>query len=597
MTFRRNILIAILLALLTPMALSLLSGCDSKPDAPDFNNPFDPNGPYGGDPFELIAALGDTSITLIWNNIQGFDLATYEVLHSLSFFGEFFSIGTIEIPDQEDANFIYADPDPTTSHYFKIQAYDSQGNFTLTSYITPVVATTLARVVIDEGGTQAASRHINIRINVTSGDSLRISQAGHPESETVLPADDTGAPVLLAWDLGAVSSNDTTLTINVAVQNNSSLGDTNKVVLDVNFSPTFALSQGGNRVAELYPPFTIKSDGVLSMRFADTLENLDDQPWIDGTDTYSDYLLVDTANPQTIHAEFLGDFGFSAFRQFVVSPDILTEVSFHLNLTPDHISDTTVVEAISDANATLMRFSESLDFTTIPWVAYSDTSTITLSPGPGEKTIYAQFRNDFADSPILTDYVIHLTQPVEVAITAPSENDLLLGGGFLRVQGTATAPSGIALVDSVRFDGGDGFVAVEGTNNWTIMWQVPQFDEDTDLTIRARAWSGGESATATMNVVVSQLIVGINSPADGDTVFSNTDVEVSGFAFPATGGAAVDSVTVGIGGEVGLAVGTEAWSFGWHVGAVDEITEVVVEATAFAGINQHSTQTTIKIGP
>ena len=597
MSFRRIIIVTILMSLVIPITLSLLSGCDSTPDTPEFNNPFDPNGPTEGDPFELVATLGDTSVSLIWNNIHGYDLVSYEVLHSLNFFGDFFSIGTVEATDLEVMNFIYQDPDPTSNHYFVIQAYDSYGNFTATSHIVPASVTTLARVVVNEGGGSVSSRNINIRINVTSGDSLRISQTGHPDSEVVLPADDTGDPVFLPWDLGTADSNDTTLTINVVVQNNSNLGDTNKVELDVNFSPTFGLIQGGTKVARINPTLVIGEDGVVSMRFADNQEDLADLPWIPATDEYSQYELEDSVNPQSIHAEFLGDFGFSNFRQLNVTPDLLTEVSFSLNLPPDHISDVSTVEAHNNANATLMRFNESLDFTNTPWIAYSDTTTITLSPEPGEKTIYAQFRNDFADSPIMTDYVIHLIQPVEVAITAPAENDFLMGGTTLRVQGTATSPSGIAPVDSVKFDGGDGFVPVVGTDNWSVMWEIPRFDIDTDLIIRARAWADGDSVTTIMNTVVTQLVVGVSIPAEGDTVISDTDVEISGFAFPATGGAAIDSVTVFVDGIYGLAEGVGPWTFDWHVGVVDEVAEVLVWATVYAGDTQFSTSNPISVGP
>ena len=597
MSLRRTIIVTILLSLLIPTALSLLSGCDSTPDEPEFNNPFDPNGPNAGDPFELVATLGDTNITLLWNNIHGYDLVSYEVMHSLNFFENFFSIGTVEVPTLDIVNFTYQDPDPTSSHYFKIQAYDSQGNFTLTSHIVPASATTTARVVIGDGSNQIESRQINIRINVTNGDSLRISQSGHPDSEVVLPADESGDPTFLPWDLGPVDSNDTTLTILVMVQNGASLGDTSIVDLDVNFSPTLGLVQGGTKVAQLYPPLKMDTEGVVSMRFADSLENLENSSWVDPAPTYDQYQLVDTANPQGIHAEFLSDFGFSIFRLLTVRADLLTDVSFSLNLPADHITDVSTVQGICDANATLMRFNESLDFTSTPWITYSDTTTITISPEPGEKTIYAQFRNDFADSPILTDYVIHLVQPVEVAITAPAENDILNGGTILRIQGTATAPSGTAPVDLVMFDGGEGFIAATGTSNWSYMWEIPRFDADTNLTIRARAWAGDDSVTTTMNVVVSQLVIGINSPAEGDTVVSDTDVEISGFAFPVTGGAAIDSVVVEVDGVRGVAEGTQAWSFDWRVGVFEEVTEVVIGAVVYAGGGEHPTTQTIVVTP
>ena len=597
MSLRRTIIIAILLALMIPTALVLLSGCESKPAAPDFNNPFDPDGPNGGDPFELVATLGDTTITLIWNNLDGYDLATYEVMHSNNYFGDFFSIGTVEASDLPIATFTYLDPDPTAYHYFLIQAYDTHGNFTQTSHIVPTSITTLARVVVGNGSGQVESRYINIRINVTSGDSLRISQSGHPDTEEVIAADDTGAPVTLPWDLGPVDSNDTTLTINVVVQNNTNLGDTNSVELDVNFTPTFGLSQGGASVAQIFPPLSIGTEGVASMRFADTEENLDTQPWMDAAPEYSGFELANTVNTQAINAEFLGDFGFSIFRQLNVQADLMTDATFSLILPSDHISDVSTIKGICNANATQMRFNESLDFTSTPWVAYEDTATIVLSSEPGEKTVYAQFRNEFADSPIFTDYVVHLLQSVEVAISAPSASDLVPGGHIFNVLGTATSPSATNPVTLVKFDGGDGFIDVEGTENWSVSWDVPRFDIDTNLTIRARAWAGDDSVTTTMDVIVTQLVVGISSPAAGDTLTSGADVEISGYAFAATGGAAVDSVVVEIDGESGLAVGTGPWAFDWVVASVPEETEMTINATVYAGSTQHTAHSSVLVVP
>ncbi len=597
MSLRRTLIIAFLLALLIPTSLAILSGCDSTPEAPVYDNPFDPDGANGGDPFDLIATLGDTNITLVWNNIADYDLASYKVLHSLSYQGEFSELGIVEVPELAVATFNYEDPDPTSTHYFKIQAYDSQGYYTLTSHIVPASATTLARVVIDEGSGKLESRHINIRINVTTGDSLRINQSGHPDSEVVLAADDTGAPVSLPWDLGLVDSNDTTLTISVAVQNGNTLGEANDVELDVDFTPTLTLSQGGTKVAHLFPPLTISSDAVIAMRFSDTSEGLAELPWLAGGTEYAGFELANTVNRQFIFAEFLSDFGFSFTRQLYVKADLMDDATFSLVLSSDHISEVRTIKALSNANATQMRFNESLDFTNTPWVAYSDTTTIILSPESGEKTIYAQYRNDFADSPIYTDYVVHLLQPVEVSITAPFEGDFVPGGQVFQILGTALSPSAIDTVTLVEFDGGDGFVDVVGTENWAVAWDVPRFEADTDFTIRARAWAGTESMTTTMNVVVTQLVVGITTPAEGDTLVSGSNVEISGVAFASAMGAAVDSVVVEIDGDSGVAEGTGPWTYDWVVGAVAEETEVLVFATVFAGSTQQSTQTQILITP
>jgi Bacterial Ig domain len=597
MSYRRTLSIVFLLAVLVPSALSLLTGCDSKPAAPRFNNPFDPEGTDSGDPFNLTATLGDTSITLIWDQVQGYNLSRYDVMHSLQYDVGFFPVGSVEATDQSSLLFKYLNPQPTTRHFFKIQAYDNRGSFTLMSHIVPTTVATLARVVVNDGSTLVSSRHITLGISVSSGDSLRISQSGHPDSEIVLAADESGTPVTLPWDLGAADSNDTTMVVNVVVQNGSLLGMTNAVEMDLDFHPQLALVGGGTAVALLNPFLLMETTGLDSMRFAANPQDLSEMPWLAGAEYYAGHQLIDSANPQTIHAEFLGDFGFSTFDEITVTPDLLTDVGFYLALPQDHISDQTTLKANCDARATFMRFSESLDFSDTPWQVYRDSVDIVISPEPGQKIIYAQYRNDFAESPILTDYVIYLLQPVEVAITAPSDGNVVRGGSVLRVQGTATAPSGTAAVDSVKFDGGSGFLPVEGTNNWHHSWEIPRFSTDTDFVIRARAWSDDDSTTTHINVTVTQLAVTITSPLEGAEVVGDTDVLVAGVAAPVLGGAPIDSVTITIDGQTQLADGTDSWSFDWHPAAVDEVTEETITATVYALTDQHSTTVNVSIVP
>ena len=594
---RRAIVLAFLLALVSITLVSVLTGCDSTPEKPVYDNPFDPNGPNGGDPYDLTATLGDTTITLSWIQPQGFGITNFDVLHSTSLVEEFFSIGVVDVTDEDRGIFAYVNPEPTTTHYFKIQAIDDLGNISGVSYIVPASAQVLARVVIGNGNKLAVTRNTSLNITVTDGDSLRISQTGHEDSELVMAADVSGTPSIVPWDLGSADSNDTILTMNVVVQFGNNLGDTNKVELELDFTPRLALAQGGIRVASLIPALTIEPEGLVFMRFASALEDLADLPWLPGSSTYDEYHLVDTANPQTIYAEFLGDFGFSNFQQLIVRPDLLLDPTFALVLPPNHISDDITIKGISNANATLMRFGESLDFSSIPWIAYSDTTFITLTPEPGEKVIYAQYRNDFADSPILTDYVIHINQPVDVVITAPAEGNLVNGGTFLLVQGTSTSPSGSIPVDLVKFDGGDGFVDVEGTDNWSFNWEIPRFDLDTDLTIRARAWAGDDSVTTSMSLIVTQLMLGITSPDEGDTVISDTVVEISGFALAATGGPALDSVVVTIDGVEMIAEGTGAWTVDWHPAEVIDEREVEVLATVYAGTTNYTITTTLLLIP
>ncbi len=588
MNMRRAFVLATLLAMVSIIALSFLAGCDSTPETPDFENPFDPNASNGGDPFELTATMGDSSVTLMWNQLQDFDISSYVVLHSMSIFDQFFSIGSVEATTQDIIQFEYDNPEPTATHYFKIQAFNSAGEFSGASHITPTSVDVLAMVQVNDGSRDVPSRNISLSISVTDGDSLRISQDGHPESEVVLPADISGTATELAWDLGSATSNDTTMTISVVVQFGVNLGDTNKVVISPQFSPRHLLHRGGTKAASLNPLLDIVSDGVVFMRFANEIEDLPNLRWEPGADTFSDFFLVDSANSQFIYAEYMGDFGFSVTKSLPVTPDLLTAPEFSLDLPADHITDEIVVTTFSNAVALQMRFAETLDFASVPWVDYSDTSSVTLTSTPGQKSIYAQYRNDFADSPILTDYVIYLSQPLNVAINAPTEGNLVMGGTVLGVLGTAAIPSGSAVIDSVKFDGGSVFEHVTGTENWTYDWTIPRYDADTDLIVRARAWAGEDSVTTSLSLTVTQILLDISSHADGDTLTSDTDVTLSGSSSPPTEGTEISSVTVTIDGDTQLADGTTSWSYDWHPDLVVDEEEIAITVTANAGNYSYS---------
>lgn len=500
MSIRR---IPVFIFLLAAAGLILLAGCETKPTAPTFDNPFDVDSPAGGDPFNLLATYSSGKITLIWTHPADYGIITYEVLHSPTYFGEYFSIGSVEAPASGNALFTYEDVTPTSNHYFKVQGFDEAGGFTATSTIAPTSLTTPALVVVgDDGSRTTASRHIVLNITVSQGDSLRLSQRGVPDSELVIAAGDSMVPVAVPWDLGEVDSSDTTLTVAVVPQMSTSLGDTNKVILDVDFDPALTLPAGGTRIASLTPTVAIDTTGLVSMRFAHTLEDLAVADWVPAAPTAAPLTLEDTAAPQDIHAEFLGDFGFSVTALLQVSADVLLDPGFYLALPEDHITEQNTILGICDANATQMRFAESLDFLGVSWQAYSDTAEITLSEGAGRKVIYGQFRNDFAQSAIFTDYAIYLSQPLAIDIIAPAQGDTLTAGTALLVQGLTTAPSGTAPVDSVKFDGGEGWEEAIGTTSWRYFWTAPTVEAAAAVVLRARAWADGDSVTTQVGITV-----------------------------------------------------------------------------------------------
>jgi hypothetical protein len=283
----------------------------------------------------------------------------------------------------------------------------------------------------------------------------------------------------------------------------SALSDTAVLALNVNFAPDFSVPGNPDAVATRNLDLVIPATGVVEMRFADSEENLALQAWTPA-DTTASFELADTANPQIVWGEFVGDFGFNAITSLEITPDLLDQVGFSFDVGDDHLTDESLITVLADAAATEMRISESLDFSGAAWVPYAEEVKIFLGAVPGRRNFYCQFRNDWAQSDILTDYVIYLTQPLEVAITAPEEGDLIPSGLSLLVRGTSIAAAGTAVVDSVKFDAGDGagFLRADGTENWTFNWSIPAVVEETPRVIRARAWADGDSVTTSMSVTL-----------------------------------------------------------------------------------------------
>ena len=173
---RRLVTIALVLALGVPTLFSLLPGCESTPAEPEYNNSFDPQGPNAGDPLMLTAtAQDDATIDLAWNQPQDMGITKYGLSSSPN--GE---SGWSDLGDQIDqtsnptASYTYADPDPTSTYWFRVQAF-TDTEFSITSYATPDSATTPPRVVIGDGSGTTATRFIDLQIRVLQGDQVRIA--------------------------------------------------------------------------------------------------------------------------------------------------------------------------------------------------------------------------------------------------------------------------------------------------------------------------------------------------------------------------------------------------------------------------------------
>ena len=583
--------IAFVLALGLPVVFSLLPGCESTPSEPVFDNPFDPLGQDAGDPLQLqAAAIDDTTINITWNQPQGLGITKYIISRSAYRDSSYSQLGEMDHTTDPTSSYTYNNPDPTSTHWFRIQAL-TDTDFSLTSYATPDSATTGPRVIVGSGLGHTATRFTNLEITTTEGDQLRIAlDPSFTDSLRIVPTGAPGVPINLTYDLGTATGNNEIKTLYVVAFGDGFESVPSVQDIRVDFEPAFTVVGNPATLATRTVDLAVPTEGVLNMRFFPEWADTATTPWVPVSDTYTGYQLSDSANPQFIRAQFQGDFGFNILVERKVTPDLLTAATFRLDLAEDHVTDQSSVFGLSSAVATGMRYSESADFTGAPWLAYDDTVRIDLSGEPGHKVIYVQYLNDWTQSGTLTDYVIHVIQPAEVSFWAPLENDVVMGGSVFQVRGASTVGSEAGSVYIVKFDPGDGngFVDVTGTETWSHLWDVPYFPADTPLTLRAQAWYGPspdslQTVTTAITVTVTQLVVTIVSPMDGANLAGNKQANFTGTASGVLNGAPLDSVTIDIGADHFPASGTSNWSAEWIAPLWDADSTLTLATTAWAG--------------
>ncbi len=591
MTLRRFKIIAFVLALGIPAVFSLLPGCENTPSEPVFDNPFDPLGPDGGDPLQAQAdAINDTTINITWNQPQDMGITKYFISRSAFRDSGYSQLGEEDHTTTPTSTFSYDNPDPTSTHWFLVQAFTNT-DFSITSYATPDSATTGPRVIVGSGLGHTATRFTNLEITVTEGDQLRIAlDPSFTDFLRIVPAGAPGVPTNLTYDLGPAAGNNEIKTLYVVAFADGFESVPSVQNIRVAFEPAFTVVGDPKTLATRTVDLTIPTAGVLNMRFLADLADTATTPWIPVSDSYEDYELIDSANPQVILGQFQGNFGFNSLVEHKVTPDLLTEVTFRLDLAEDHVTDQSTVAGLSSAVATHLRYSESADFTSAPWLAYNATIQIDLSPEPGHKVIYVQYLNDWTQSGTLTDYVIHVIQPAEVSFWAPLDGDVIMGGSVFQARGASAAGSAAGSVFLVKFDPGDGtgFVDVTGTETWSHMWVVPRFTADTPVTLRAQAWYGPspdslQTITTAITVTVTQLAVTITNPLAGADLTGNKPVNFTGTAAGILGGAPLDSVTIDIGDDHFPASGTSNWSAEWTAPLWDADSTLTLAATVWAG--------------
>ncbi|MFH1844104.1 MAG: hypothetical protein ABIF77_12935 [bacterium] len=578
--------IAILLLTILGLALSLALGCAGRPDDPSLDNPFDPEGPSGGDPFQLSARKIGNTVSLSWIAPDHPDIAKYNILHSLENGG----FSAIDTAAGGNNSYIHRTPAANLTNYYKVQAVNSAGETTNISRVTADSVRTPPYLEINEGLSSTASRFVTLTIGTRVGDTVWIADNADFADSTELAATPGDTTITLDWELTLVQdefgqpadSNDVYKYVYLQVFDGDEASPVAVDSVKIDFEPRITIAGNPATVASNIVDLEIDNSGVDSMRLAASAEELATALWLAGADSYPGFVLGDDLGPFFVFGEFLGDFGFTSSGFLQVIPDDLQAASFVI-ADDAEFTDDALVEIHSDAVATQMRFSESPDLSDAVWIDYADTTSLTLSEGGGVKPVYGQFRNHWADSAVLIDWITFIQQDLDVTFIAPTDNAVIRGGVPFTVAGISTAASGSPAVDQVEVDLGDGWITASGTETWSTLWNVPTVTTDSMVTLRARATADTVMATTLITVIITQLQIKILGPTEGAEVSGGVPTMVNGTATPATNGSLLDLVELDLGNGWATASGLAEWSLEWIVPTASDTTEVTIYARVWAG--------------
>jgi hypothetical protein len=574
------------------LTAALLSGCSQSPEEPVFANPFEPGAPGSGDPFNLRAVYGAGRVTLTWNPLDGHGIATYVV--TWIFEGNAYELDHLE-PIAGPMNYIVQDPVPNITNYYRIRALDAFGRAAAVSHVVPAAVQVPPIIRLSSGQTQVRTRFPDVVVRAAAGDYAQLDLRNDFANALQVDITDSVA-VFPSFDLGPRPSASArcTLYARAAFDLGGDLppmwSPTDQLVLTIQFSPTIIRPDTSTTVALPLTDLVVSNGavGVQSMRFANTADDLQTAPWLPGAPVVVDVPLLDTPQPQTVHAEFRSEFGFTHPTTLNLRADDLTGATFRLVLPANRVATTPLVPIRNQARATEMRISQDPGFADAPWIPYTRETEIFIAGEPGLHQVFAWFRNHWFESAILVDHVILSGASLEVAFLHPTAGQVVRGGTTLTVTGTAATFDGAYPLTLVEVHTGDGWQPAAGTDLWSASWTVPRLTADTEVQIGARATatgSGGDTHTGVtwIAVLVSQLAVRITSPVAEAAVPRGGALTIAGTAAPFAGGAPLDSVVVAVpDGRLAADLPLATWSVDWDVPLEAELGPALLTAWAYA---------------
>jgi len=596
-----------LLVILSLLVGAVFLGCEATEESA-LDNPLDPRNPSSRDPFGLVAIHADGMVTLSWTLPAGPAIA--EVVIESIVNNQPSDLDTVAA---DVTTYIDTSPRGNTENMYRLRAQDANGMAAQTSqvvaatvFVPPLIDIPLATANAAGGVTISRSVH-DIEILAVAGDLVQLDTM--PDFSTTEPLDRTDDVVVYS-QFGirkrrqeGVALADRQLYVRAGFESSGG-GDPIWSSVD-SLKVTMELIRGLNKAgggATVARPFvdlnlTSSGAGIDSVRFATSEEGLASAPWLAPAASFHDVPLEDTAAPQAIIAEFASGFGDVVRSEpLPLRGDPLTSAAIGLQLPPSGLVEGQLLRLIPRAIATEMRLSTYPDFRDGPWRAFADTVDLVIPRAGGELTIYAQFRNHWFLSGILSEDVMVSGAVLDVAFDSPLNGDPVSGGSTTTLSGRAgPLPEGFAFT-SLDVHLGDGWHALAPDTTWSVEWDVPRYRVDTPrrLGIRAMAedQTTGESIEGVewVEVTVSQLTVSITAPAEGDSLATDAVIAVRGLATRDLTTVPLDSVVVTIAdanqtvlASLTVLEGLEGWTAGWNAPAVSEDTDITVTATAHAG--------------
>ncbi|MEZ4386255.1 MAG: hypothetical protein R3D98_01505 [Candidatus Krumholzibacteriia bacterium] len=604
------------LLLMLGLAIAALSlGCSSVSE-PTFENPLDPRNPDSADPFGLVATYADGRVKLQWT-VPGGPAIAQIVIESI------INSQPTDIDTVAATVTSYLDTAPrgNSENLYRLRALNAAGLAAQTSHVVPAAVFVPPVIHIPDAlpGTPAGvkiSRAVNdIGVRAVAGDVVQLDTL-RDFSTTAALALAGGEAVyegfrILKPRVNGFASPSRQLYVRAGLVLEDGAeplwSSVDSLAVEMAIVSTISKTGGGSTVAAPLVGINLTSGGVgiEAVRFAAGPDSLAAAEWRAPAASYADVPLIDTPATQNLIAEFASSFGdLVRSGPLALRGDPLTSVSITPVLPESGLVEGRLVTLAAHAVATEMRLSTDPDFHDGPWQAYADTLDFTVRDEAGEQTIYAQFRNHWFLSGIVSRTVTVSGATLDVAFTGPLDGAAVRGGSSVTLTGRAgPLPDGFALT-GMEVNLGAGWQAIAPDTAWTATWDVPLFSVDTPRPLGVRAVAenplGGDTieGVAWITVTVSQLTVRITAPLAGADLVTGAVINLRGQATRDLTSVPLDSVVVTVAdASFTLLQNLTGWAVAWNAPAVTDTVPTAVTATAHAGEDAVSASVNVRLVP